>query len=123
MIGAAHKKSAPYLCNRAMCYLKREDYQYAINDGEAAMIADPTFSKGLYRQCSGYFAIGKLNEALRCVTAIKVKLGVNTADVRSKIDEIRAIQKEKLFFESIVREDDIAKLSPGDIFVGSMKFF
>ena len=74
-----------------MCYLKREDYQYAINDGEAAMIADPTFSKGLYRQCSGYFAIGKLTEALRCVVTIKNKLGLNTADIRSKIDEIKGI--------------------------------
>ena len=94
-----------------------EAYQYAINDGEAAMQADPKFAKGLYRQCSGYFAIGKLKEAISCVTAIKIKLKLNTSDVRNKIKELKAIQREKLFFESIVRIDEIEKLNPDDLVV------
>lgn len=100
-----------------MCHLKLENYQYAINDGEAAIAADPTFAKGLYRQCSGYYAIGKLKEAIKCVVTIKNKLKINNSDIRNKIKELKGLQKEKLFFESIVRMDDIEKLNPDDLIV------
>jgi len=53
------KVIATFYSNRAMCHLKSENYGSAILDGEAAIAADPLFSKGYYRKGSGYFGLGK----------------------------------------------------------------
>jgi len=64
-LGKSSPKAAPILCNRAMCFIKTESYKLAIDDGEAAAVADPAFPKGYFRQGSGYFFLGKLPEALK----------------------------------------------------------
>lgn len=44
-----------------------------------------------------------------------MKLKQNTADVRKKLKELRDLKKEKLFFESIYREDEIEKMDPENL--------
>ena len=111
------KGIAVYYSNRAMCHLKSENYGSAIEDGEAAIAADPAFPKGYYRKGSGYFGLGKFDEALACFKSIQVKLKVNDAETNKKIQAIKTIQREKAFAESISRPDEMDKIDHNSITV------
>jgi len=109
------KSVAPYYSNRAMCQLRSENYGLAISDGEAALATDPTFAKGYYRIGSGYFGMGKLDEALAAFKNINLKLKINDPDTKKKMDFIKVMKKEKAFAESIARPDEMDTIDPEDL--------
>eukprot|EP00957_Ditylum_brightwellii_P001789 137550-Ditylum_brightwellii.AAC.1 len=55
--------NAIVLSNRAMAYIKVENYGLAILDATAAIKADPSYPKGFYRRGTAQFALGKAKAA------------------------------------------------------------
>lgn len=52
-----------YLTNRAIAYLKIENFEFAMNDCKMALYIDPKFAKAYNRMSKCQVALGDLKEA------------------------------------------------------------
>ena len=55
---------AIYYANRSLAHLREESFGYALQDGIAAVKADPTYLKGYYRRAAAQMSLGKFKQAL-----------------------------------------------------------
>jgi serine/threonine-protein phosphatase 5 len=94
------KLLAVYYSNRAFCNIKLENFGFAINDGDEATKADPTYPKGYYRRGSAYFALTKYENALSNFKQV-VAIAPGDADAKEKLAIVQKIIKEKKFLECI----------------------
>ncbi|GIX65917.1 serine/threonine protein phosphatase [Babesia caballi] len=85
--------------NRALCHLRMENYGLAILDAEAAIRAQPEYSKAYYRRGCAYLCLMKFNEAEK--DFVKVLSIQNDAVTRTKLKQCRVILREKKFQEAI----------------------
>ena len=119
-IGPSHRKAAVYLCNRSFANIKLENYGCALNDAISAVEADPTFPKSYYRMSSCYFALGKLDDAIKSLERIIKELKLtNISDVNDRIKFLKQTKKEREFLEAIQYEDELDKVDENTLVVES----
>lgn len=56
--------NAIYYANRSLAHLRQESFGYALQDGIAAVKADPSYLKGYYRRAAALMSLGKFKQAL-----------------------------------------------------------
>lgn len=119
-LGAAHKKSAVYFCNRSFANIKLENFGVALADAESAIVADPTFPKGYYRKSSCLFAVGKLDESIKTLEQItKVLKLTSLPDVNERIKYLKQLKREREFLECLQYDDELDKCNETEIVVGN----
>jgi len=108
-----------YHSNRAMVYIKREEYGLAIVDAESAMRLDRTYIKAYYRRGSANFALGHYKAAKKDVTYV-CKRKPNDKDARAKLKACQAAIRQAAFAAAIEAEQTIPlseKIKCADIIV------
>ncbi|KAL7579036.1 hypothetical protein ACA910_019076 [Epithemia clementina (nom. ined.)] len=96
-------KNAVLLSNRALSYIKIENYGLALQDADRAIASDPKYAKGYYRRASANFALNHFKLArkdFRQVCQLKPK----DRDARSKLNECEKAVKEEAFSKAIQAE-------------------
>lgn len=94
-----------YLCNRAFCQIKLENFGSAILDAERAIEINPTFSKAFYRRGAAHAALMKFQLALKDFqTAHKLQ---PTADTQLRIKECQKEIKHQKFADAIASDRSI----------------
>lgn len=56
--------NAIFYANRSLAHLRQESFGFALQDGIAAVKADPTYLKGYYRRAAAHMSLGKFKQAL-----------------------------------------------------------
>lgn len=56
--------NAIFYANRSLAHLRQESFGYALQDGIAAVKADPNYLKGYYRRAAAHMSLGKFKQAL-----------------------------------------------------------
>ena len=108
--GLSHlPNNAIILSNRALAYIKVENYGLAIQDATHAIEADPSYPKGYYRRGSAEFALGRAKAARKDFRAV-CKLRPKDRDARGKLQECEKAVKEAAFAAAIL-SDESAPLS------------
>ncbi|XP_034405472.1 E3 ubiquitin-protein ligase TTC3 [Cyclopterus lumpus] len=54
--------------NRALCYIRCEQYLKAVVDGKCATLIKPLWAKGHYRYCEALFSLGEVQKAIEANT-------------------------------------------------------
>lgn len=96
--------NAIVLSNRALAYIKIENYGLAIQDATAAILSDPTYPKGYYRRGSAEFALGKAKSARKDFKQV-CKLRPKDRDARNKLAECEKAVRESAFAAAILSEE------------------
>mmetsp|Transcript_9136 Transcript_9136/g.19509 ORF Transcript_9136/g.19509 Transcript_9136/m.19509 type:complete len:533 (+) Transcript_9136:176-1774(+) len=103
--GLSHlPNNAIILSNRALAYIKLENYGLAIQDATHAIEADPTYPKGYYRRGSAEFALGRAKAARKDFRAV-CKLRPKDRDARNKLQECEKAVREAAFAAAILSEE------------------
>lgn len=98
--------NAIILSNRAMAYVKVENYGLAIQDATSAIKADPAYAKGYYRRGTAEFALNKYKAArkdFKKVCTLKPK----DKDARTRLAACDKAVKEAAFAAAIESEETI----------------
>ncbi len=104
-MGLSHlPNNAIILSNRALAYIKVENYGLAIQDATHAIEADPTYPKGYYRRGSAEFALGRAKAARKDFRAV-CKLRPKDRDARGKLQECDKAVKEAAFAAAILSDE------------------
>jgi serine/threonine-protein phosphatase 5 len=98
--------NAIVLSNRALAYIKLENYGLAIQDATHAVEADPNYPKGYYRRGSAEFALGRTKAARKDFRAV-CKLRPKDRDARAKLNECDKAIKEAAFAAAILSEESV----------------
>eukprot|EP00565_Helicotheca_tamesis_P001480 CAMPEP_0185735170 /NCGR_PEP_ID=MMETSP1171-20130828/24497_1 /TAXON_ID=374046 /ORGANISM="Helicotheca tamensis, Strain CCMP826" /LENGTH=581 /DNA_ID=CAMNT_0028405371 /DNA_START=56 /DNA_END=1801 /DNA_ORIENTATION=+ len=98
-----NSKSAIVLSNRALAYIKVENYGLAIQDATAAIKADPNYAKGYYRRGTAHFALSKAKAARKDFRAV-CKLRPKDKDARAKLKACEQAVREAAFAAAIESE-------------------
>ncbi|EDO05616.2 Calcineurin-like phosphoesterase family protein [Babesia bovis T2Bo] len=85
--------------NRALCHIRMENYGLAVLDADAAIMAQPEYSKAYYRRGCAYICLMKFEDAEK--DFVKVLTMQNDAMTRTKLKQCRVILREKRFQEAI----------------------
>ena len=96
-------QNAVLLSNRALSYLKIENYGLALQDADAAIASDGQYAKAYYRRASANFALNHFKLArkdFRTVCQLKPK----DRDARSKLQECEKAVREEAFSKAIEAE-------------------
>lgn len=96
-------RHAVLLSNRALSYIKIENYGLALQDADAAIAADASYAKGYYRRASANYALNHFKLArkdFRQVCQLKPK----DRDARSKLNECEKAVREEAFSKAIEAE-------------------
>ena len=101
--------NAIVLSNRALAYIKLENYGLAIQDASHAIEADPDYPKGYYRRGSAEFALGRTKAARKDFRAV-CRLRPKDRDARAKLGECDRAVREAAFAAAIL-SDESAPLS------------
>lgn len=91
------------LSNRAMAYIKIENYGLALQDADKAIESDPTYAKGYYRRASANFALNHFKTARKDFRAV-CKLKPKDRDARNKLAACEKAVREELFSKAIEAE-------------------
>lgn len=102
-------KNAIILSNRALAYIKIENYGLALQDADKAIKNDPSYAKGYYRRASANFALNHYKLARKDFRQV-VKLKPKDRDARAKFNECEKAVREEAFSKAIEAEQ-IAPLS------------
>jgi serine/threonine-protein phosphatase 5 len=96
-------QNAILLSNRAMAYIKIENYGLALQDADHAIRADPTYAKGYYRRASANFALHHFKLARKDLRTV-CKLQPTSKDARSKLAAVEKEIKQEAFAKAIEAE-------------------
>ncbi|GFE55259.1 serine threonine phosphatase [Babesia ovis] len=88
--------------NRALCHTRMENYGLAVLDADAAIQAQPEYSKAYYRRGCAYICLMRFSDAEK--DFVKVLSIQNDAMTRTKLKQCRVILREKRFQEAIMIE-------------------
>lgn len=97
------------LSNRALAFIKVENYGLAIADADAAIESDPNYAKGYYRRGSANYALNHFKKARKDFRSV-CKLQPKSRDARAKLAEVEQRIKEEAFSKAI-EADETAPLS------------
>ena len=96
--------NAIVLSNRALAYIKVENYGLAIQDATHAIEADPSYPKGYYRRGTAEFALGRAKAARKDFRNV-CKLRPKDKDARAKLAECEKAVREAAFAAAILSEE------------------
>ena len=96
--------NAIVLSNRALAYIKVENYGLAIQDATHAIEADPSYPKGYYRRGTAEFALGRAKAARKDFRNV-CKLRPKDKDARAKLSECEKAVREAAFAAAILSEE------------------
>ncbi|KAK1444102.1 PPPtase 5 [Babesia gibsoni] len=88
--------------NRALCHMRMENYGLAVLDSDAAISAQPAYSKAYYRRGCAYLCIMRFKDAEK--DFVKALSLLNDPMTRTKLKQCRIILREKQFQEAIMIE-------------------
>ncbi|KAL7505567.1 hypothetical protein ACHAXN_003024 [Cyclotella atomus] len=92
------------LSNRALAYIKIENYGLAIQDATLAIESDASYPKGYYRRGSAEFALGRAKAARKDFKMV-CKLRPKDRDARNKLAECEKAVREAAFAAAILSEE------------------
>lgn len=95
-----------YFTNRAMVYIKREEYGLAILDAESAMRLDRKFVKAYYRRGTAKFALSHYKEAQRDIKFV-CRLKPKDKDARLKLKSVQQAIRQEAFARAIEAEQTV----------------
>ena len=98
--------NAILLSNRALAYIKLENYGLALQDSDHAIKADPNYAKGYYRRASANFALHHFKLARKDFRTV-CKLQPKSKDARSKLAEVEREIREEAFAKAIEADQTI----------------
>jgi serine/threonine-protein phosphatase 5 len=98
--------NAIILSNRALAYIKIENYGLAIQDATSAIAADPSYPKGYYRRGSAEFALGRAKAARKDFKQV-CRLRPKDRDARNKLSECEKAVREAAFAAAILSEESV----------------
>lgn len=96
--------NAIILSNRALAYIKLENYGLAIQDATHAIQSDASYPKGYYRRGSAEFALGRAKAARKDFRAV-CKLRPKDRDARAKLALCEKAVREAAFAAAILSEE------------------
>jgi serine/threonine-protein phosphatase 5 len=96
-------QNAILLSNRAMAYIKIENYGLALQDADHAIRADPNYAKGYYRRASANFALHHFKLARKDLRTV-CKLQPTSKDARAKLAAVEKEIKQEAFAKAIEAE-------------------
>jgi serine/threonine-protein phosphatase 5 len=94
---------AVLLSNRALAYIKLENYGLALQDADHAIAADPTYAKAYYRRASANFALHHFKLARKDFRTV-VKLKPKDKDGKVKLAAVEKAIREEAFAKAIEAE-------------------
>lgn len=89
--------------NRALAFIKVENYGLALQDADVAISADPRYAKAYYRRASANFALNHFKLARKDFRAV-CKLKPNDKDGKAKLNEVEKAIREDAFCKAIEAE-------------------
>jgi serine/threonine-protein phosphatase 5 len=92
--------SSILLANRALAYIKVENYGLALLDADHAIESDPSYAKGYYRRASANFALHHFKLARKDFKMV-CKLNPTSKDARAKLAAVEKEIKEEAFAKAI----------------------
>lgn len=95
--------NAIILSNRALAYIKIENYGLALQDADKAIKSDKTYAKGYYRRASANYALNHFKLARKDFRSV-VKLKPKDRDARAKLNACEKAIKEEAFSKAIEAE-------------------
>lgn len=95
--------NAILLSNRALAYIKVENYGLALLDADRAIETDPNYSKAYYRRASANFALHHYKLARKDFRTV-CKLSPTSKDARSKLAAVEKEIREEAFAKAIEAE-------------------
>jgi serine/threonine-protein phosphatase 5 len=98
--------NAIILSNRALAYIKIENYGLAIQDATHAILADPAYPKGYYRRGTAEFALGRAKAARKDFRTV-CKLRPKDRDARTRLAECDKAVREAAFAAAILSDVSI----------------
>lgn len=98
--------NAIILSNRALAYIKVENYGLAIQDATHAIDADPSYPKGYYRRGTAEFALGRAKAARKDFRTV-CKLRPKDRDARAKLSECDKTVRADAFAAAILSETSV----------------
>jgi len=101
--------NAILLSNRALAYIKVENYGLALQDADAAIECDPSYAKGYYRRASANFALHHFKLARKDFQKV-CKMNPKSKDARAKLAQVEKVMREEAFAKAI-EADQTAPLS------------
>ena len=99
-------ENAIILSNRALAYIKVENYGLAIQDATHAILADPAYPKGYYRRGTAEFALGRAKAARKDFRNV-CKLRPKDRDARTRLAECDKAVREAAFAAAILSDVSI----------------
>ena len=96
-------QNAIILSNRALAYIKIENYGLALQDADKAIKSDRAYAKGYYRRASANFALNHYKLARKDFRQV-VKLKPKDRDARAKLNECEKAIREEAFSKAIEAE-------------------
>jgi serine/threonine-protein phosphatase 5 len=105
--------NAVILSNRALAFIKLENYGLALQDADHAIAVEPTYAKAYYRRASANFALNHYKLARKDFRAV-CKLKPKDKDGRAKLKAVEKEIREELFNKAIEAEQTIPLSSTYD---------
>eukprot|EP00579_Thalassiosira_antarctica_P002622 CAMPEP_0201874116 /NCGR_PEP_ID=MMETSP0902-20130614/6461_1 /ASSEMBLY_ACC=CAM_ASM_000551 /TAXON_ID=420261 /ORGANISM="Thalassiosira antarctica, Strain CCMP982" /LENGTH=528 /DNA_ID=CAMNT_0048400909 /DNA_START=36 /DNA_END=1622 /DNA_ORIENTATION=+ len=99
--------NAIILSNRALAYIKVENYGLAIQDATHAVEADPSYPKGYYRRGTAEFALGRAKAARKDFRNV-CKLRPKDKDARAKLAACDKDVRAAAFAAAILSDQAVA---------------
>ena len=90
--------------NRALVYIKIENYGLALADADAAIQVDPRYAKAFYRRASANLALGHTKLARKDFKSV-CKLKPKDRDARNKLADCEKAIREEAFLKAIEAEE------------------
>jgi len=107
--GPKHKELAAVLSNRAMCYLKLENYNLALTDAEACISTKPDWFKGHHRRAEALMGLEKFEEAeLAFADIVGMDPGDAIVELVLKRMEEASLAKQGIVFRQLLAGRDHA---------------
>lgn len=116
-----HPHNAVLLSNRALAYIKVENYGLALLDADIAIESDPAYAKGYYRRASANFALRHFKLARKDFRAV-CKRNPKSKDARARLAEVEKVIREDAFAKAIEADETIplaATFDPSTITLGA----
>lgn len=104
---------ASYHSNRAAAFSMILQYEKTIEDCDAAVAADPTFSKAFFRKARTLTTLGRLDEAVRAYSFGSVRDPNDAAVVKDK-DEVRRLKQRYELASSLAKKYDDSNIGKKD---------